>query len=69
MTDKTFEVPDVHCGHCVSSIEGAVGKLAGIDAVDVDLDTHTVAVRYDETELTTEAIVEAIEDQGYAVAG
>ena len=33
MTTRTFSVPDVHCGGCAASIEGAVGRLDGIETV------------------------------------
>lgn len=62
-----FSVPAVHCDHCVSSIEGAVAPLDGVDSVKVDLDKKDVTVRFDESRLGLEAIVQAIEDQGYDV--
>ncbi len=69
MTTKTFSVPDIHCGGCAASIEGAVGKLDGVDEVKVKLDDHTVDVNFDESSIQTDSIVSAIEDQGYVVAG
>ena len=69
MTTKTFSVPDIHCGGCAASIEGAVGKLDGVEDVKVKLDDHTVDVNFDESSIQTESIVVAIEDQGYVVAG
>lgn len=69
MTSKTFSVPDIHCGGCASSIEGAVGQLEGVENVKVTLDTHSVDVSFDESSLDVDAIVNAIEDQGYVVAG
>ena len=39
-----FSVPDMSCGHCVSSITKAFGeKLPGVSVV-VDLSTRTVSV-------------------------
>lgn len=67
--EKKLSVPAVHCEHCVSSIEGAVGELAGVDQVRVDLDRKDVTVSFDSTTVAIEAIVEAIEDQGYDVGG
>lgn len=69
MSEKVFSVPAVHCEHCVDSIEGAVGGLDGVQAVKVDLGRKDVTVRYDESRVGTDAIVEAIEDQGYDVGG
>lgn len=69
MSEKVLSVPAVHCDHCVSSIEGAVNSLDGIESVKVDLDGKDVTVRYDESRVALEAIVGAIEDQGYDVGG
>lgn len=68
MTSKTFSVPDIHCGGCATSIEGAVSVLDGVEDVKVTLDTHTVDVSFDESTIPTESIIDAIEDQGYVVA-
>jgi copper chaperone len=68
MTTETLSVPDIHCGHCKSSIEGAVGALDGIDSVDVDVDAASVAVAYSTDAVAHDDIVAAIEGQGYEVA-
>ena len=67
--EQVLSVPEVHCDHCVSSIEGAVGELTGVEKVNVDLDSKTVKVVFDEASLELDAIVEAIEGQGYDVGG
>ena len=59
----TYSVPEISCGHCKSTIEGAVQALGGIDSVEVDIDAKTVTV----TGGDGEAIVAAIEDAGYDV--
>ncbi len=68
MTTRTLSVPDISCGHCKSSIEGAVGPLDGVELVEVAIDERTVAVDFDGTDDTYSAIVDAIEGQGYEVA-
>ncbi len=68
MTTKTFSVPDIHCSGCAASIEGAVGKLDGVEDIKVKLDDHTVDVKFDESSIQPDSIVVAIEDQGYVVA-
>ena len=68
MTTTTLNVPDISCGHCKSSIEDAVGELAGIDKVEVHIEARTVDVSYDDGSLELAAIVDAIEAQGYEVA-
>lgn len=68
MTTRTLSVPDISCGHCKSSIEGAVGTLDGVELVEVAIEDRTVAVDFDGTNDTYSAIVDAIEGQGYEVA-
>jgi copper chaperone len=68
MTDLTLTVPEISCGHCKMSIEGAVSTLAGIDRVEVTIDARTVDIAYDETVVDRAAIIDAIESQGYEVA-
>jgi copper chaperone len=68
MTTTTLNVPTISCGHCKSSIEGAVSGLDGISRVEVEIDAREVAVDYDDTAIELDAIIEAIEAQGYDVA-
>ena len=67
MTTTTLNVPDISCGHCKSSIEGAVGELAGIDSVEVSIEGKTVAVSYGD-DVALDTIIATIEEQGYDVA-
>jgi copper chaperone len=66
MTDTTIQVPEIHCDHCKMSLEGAIGDLAGVDRVVVDVPTATIAVTFDDPATMTD-IVAAIEGQGYEV--
>jgi copper chaperone len=68
LIDATFSVPEVHCDHCKSSIEGAVGALDGVAAVEVRIEDRAVDVSWDESTVADDAIVAAIEEQGYEVA-
>ncbi len=67
MTEATISVPDIHCDHCKMSIEGALGKVAGVKAAAVDVPKATVAVTFD-APATMDELVAAIEGQGYEVA-
>lgn len=67
MKEQTLDVPEVHCDHCVSSIEGAVAQLSGVNEVKVDLSAKNVKVVFDEGAVGLEKIVDTIEGQGYDV--
>ena len=68
MTGKTYSVPDVSCDHCKRAIEGAVGKMAGIERVEVHVADKTVDVVFDEGVVAEEAIMSTLEEEGYPVA-
>ena len=67
MTARTISVPGISCEHCQTSIEQAVGDLAGVEAVAVDIAARTVDLNYDESAVGLDQIIEAIEDVGYEV--
>lgn len=67
MTNRVFSVPDIHCDHCASSIEGAVGAIEGVEKVDVQMEDRMVDVTYDDAVVGMAEIVTAIEGQGYKV--
>jgi copper chaperone len=64
----TLSVPDVSCEHCVHAINGAVGKLAGVEKVETDIPTKSVHIRYDGSQLSLAKIEETLDDVGYTVA-
>jgi copper chaperone len=68
MTDATLAVPDMSCGHCKAAVEGELNRLSGVESSKADVEKGTVAVRYDESRVSTEQLVEAIEGAGYTVA-
>jgi copper chaperone len=65
MQTVTLKVEGMSCGHCVNSVEGAVGKLGA--SGKVDLNAGAVTVQFDEAKVSLAAIKEAIEEQGYDV--
>jgi copper chaperone len=69
MKQITLLVPDISCGHCKSSIEGAVAAMDGVARVDVSISERTVDVDYDPAQVDLAAIVCAIDDQGFEVDG
>lgn len=69
MRERILSVPEVTCDHCISAIEGAVGKVAGVERVKVDLETKQVSVAFDEARTGLAEIVRTIENEGYDVPG
>jgi copper chaperone len=66
MTTRLYSVPGISCGHCKAAIEGEVGEVAGVERVEVDVETKTVRV---EGAASDEAVRGAVDTAGYEVAG
>ena len=46
MQSKTFNVPNISCGHCTHTVEMELGDLAGVQSVTADLDSKQVSVQW-----------------------
>jgi copper chaperone len=68
MTEATFKVPDMSCGHCKAAVEGELNRLSGVEHSNADVENGTVEVSYDEGKVSTEQLRGAIEVAGYTVA-
>jgi len=67
MENIVLKVEGMSCNHCVKAVEGSVGKLSGVTAVEVNLAEGLVNVEYDKNQVTLETIKDTIDDQGYDV--
>jgi copper chaperone len=66
--EAVLSVPDISCEHCVKTINGALGALPGIEAVNTDIPTRTVQLRYDPAQVSMDQIEATLDDEGYSVA-
>jgi len=62
MTELTLSIPDMSCGHCKATVEGAVTGLDAGAKVDIDLDAKTATVA---TRATPEQLIAALADVGF----
>lgn len=67
MTLATFTTEPFTCPSCIKKIESAVGRLDGVDSVDVGFNSSRVKVNFDENKLAADAIGTVITDLGYPV--
>ena len=65
MRKEQFDITGMTCSACSSRVEGCVVKLPGVKEVSVNLLKNSMVVSYDEAELNTAEIVEAVENTGY----
>lgn len=69
MAKTILNVPDISCEHCQRTLESALGKEPGVNAVRVDLAAKTVLLDYDPSKISIETVGSILDDAGYAVAG
>jgi copper chaperone len=63
MNDATYLVPGMTCEHCKTAITEEVDQIAGVEAVQVDLEAKLV--RVSGTGVDDAAVVAAIDEAGY----
>ena len=64
MTTTTITVGGMSCGHCVNSVESELGKVPGVQRVDVDLSSGRVTIE-SEQPIAEAAIAAAVDEAGY----
>jgi copper chaperone len=69
MVTETITVPEIHCDHCKTSLEGALTPIDGVEQATVDIQARTITVTYDEASVDRDRLVDEIEQQGYVVPG
>ena len=62
---ERFSVTGMTCSACQARVEKAVSGLPGIETVAVNFLTNTMQVEYDESVLSEEDIIRAVEKAGY----
>lgn len=65
MKSDVFDIKGMSCSACVAHVEKAVKKLDGIQALNVNLLTNSMSVRYDESNISASEIRAAVNDIGY----
>lgn len=65
--EARVEIPvtGMHCGHCVSRVEAALGKLDGVKSTDVRLSDGKVVVVFEKAKVAPSRLVEVIDALGF----
>ena len=64
METKKYQVPSIHCEHCVHTIEMELGDLDGVKQVKADLKEKTVEVSF-ESPASNEKVVDLLKEINY----
>lgn len=46
-TKVTYSIPNIHCGHCVHTIQSEVIELAGVKSVKADQMMRVATIEFD----------------------
>jgi copper chaperone len=68
MSQSTYTVTGMTCGHCAASVTGEVSRIDGVQDVQVDVKTGLVTVTT-ARELGDNEIRAAVTEAGYQLAG
>lgn len=68
MKKEKFDITGMTCSACVSHIEKAMGKLEGVQSLNVNLLNNNMQVEYDENKLTSDEIVQTVRNGGYGAS-
>ena len=66
-TTATYAVTGMSCQHCVDAVTAEVGRIAGVEQVEIDLPAGAVTVT-SAAPLALEAVRDAIDEAGYDLA-
>jgi len=64
---QSFTVTGMTCGHCATSVSEEISEIAGVESVDVVVETGAVTVT-STAPLDASAVRAAVEEAGYALA-
>ena len=69
MREEILPITGMHCGGCVKSVSNALSAMPGVQHVEVSLENAQARVSYDDTRLERSALIQAVVDAGFGVAG
>lgn len=67
MVTETIKIEGMMCGHCQATVEKAIGAVAGVSEVKVDLAAKQATVTLDPAVAKLDAIKAAVTKAGYTV--
>lgn len=68
LTKERYNVGGMTCSACSSHVEKAVGKVAGVEKVEVNLLTNSMTVLYDSKKCSQSNIIDAVVKGGYTAS-
>tara|TARA_Y100001972_G_C7434866_1_gene223614 strand:- start:296 stop:499 length:204 start_codon:yes stop_codon:yes gene_type:complete len=61
-----FNVPEISCDHCKSTIVNTLSNIESIESIDVDIETKDVTLE-SSNEVSLDLVKSLLDEQGYTV--
>ena len=61
----TLKVPAIHCNSCADTIRRNLEPMAGVESVEVDPESRTVDLKFEESDVTEQQIRGKLEEIGF----
>ena len=68
MATAILKVPDISCEHCERTVKSALGQVAGVQQVRVDIPDKRVQVEYDPGQVGVDRMRDVLAEEDYPVA-
>ena len=65
METITLKIDGMTCVGCVKSVQRVLNELAGVQQAEVSLNPAQAIITFNSAEISTAALIEAIEDAGF----
>lgn len=65
MIRETYHAPAIRCEGCANSIKRSLGRLPGVETVEVDVEAKRITVQYDSEKTDGVAIRVRLEQAGF----
>ncbi len=65
MKTVRLAIEGMSCGHCRDTVEKALRNQDGVTTATVHLDANAAEVEFEETRVSPEQLVAAVEEEGY----
>ncbi len=63
--EATLVVPAIHCSSCADTIRRNLEPIRGVESVEVDPESKTVDLRFEDSVVTEKQIREKLEEIGF----
>ena len=64
MEEKTVNIPNISCPHCIRTIQNELKAIPGVISVDAYMDSKKLTVQW-KSPATWEKVMQVLEDIGY----